>query len=340
MDIKTFFNDRDQQVYESELKDWLPEKIFDAHVHLFEKSIFGKDHQFSEKCWHKKFNCAFTLEQYKEITDFLLPDQDMSLNCFGLPELDADMEANSKYIGEIVDNKKVFGMAVISPKDDIKDVKRRIKDYHLVGYKPYRNFVDWKDYEDVTIFDMLSPEQMEFANENSLVITLHIPKAKRLADSSNQKEMVELCRRYPKAKIVFAHIGRAYYMNGVVGFLDSISKCENAYIDTAMVNHPGVLEYAFNHFPRERMVFGTDSPIAFFRGKSVEINNQYAYLMGEDYAIGTSLYDADHVIQFTTFYYEQLRGIKEAAMKAGLCRSEREDFFYNNMYNLVRDVQK
>ncbi len=329
----------DRSIYDNELKDFLPEKIFDAHIHLFDSSCFPAWHEFPPKSCYRKFGCEFTIEQCREIADQLLPDQEFSINCFCAANQSADREAAGKYTGKITDNKRVFGMALLSPVDDIDTVKRRIIDNGLIGYKPYRNFVDWMGYEEVTIFDMLSPEQMEFADEKGLAITLHIPKAARLADPCNQQQMVELCRRYPNAKIIFAHIGRAYYMENVVGYLDGIADCSNAYVDTAMVNHPGVLEYTFNNFPRERIVFGSDAPIAFLRGKSVEINNQYAYLMGEDYAIGSTIFDTDGVVKFTTFFYEQLRGIKEAATKSGLSPKEIEDFFYNNIYNLLSGIK-
>ena len=64
----------------------------------------------------------------------------------------------------------------------------------------------------------------------------------------------------------------------------------------SIVNHPGVLEYTFNHFPRERLFFGSDAPISRLRGKSVEVNDQCACLMGEDYRIGTATYDVDRVV--------------------------------------------
>jgi len=330
------YEENDRQIYEKEFRGWLPKKIFDAHVHVFDESNFQSGYKLPDKNCYRKFGGTFTIEQCLKIVEVLLPHQEFSMNCFGQPCVEADLDAASKYTGKISDNKRVFGMALVSPKDDIETVKQRINDYGLIGYKPYRNFVDWMDYEAVTIFDMLSPEQMEFANEKGLAITLHIPKAARLADPCNQKQMVEICRRYPNAKIIFAHIGRAYFMDNIIGFLDKISKCENAYMDTAMVNHPGVLEYTFNHFPRERILFGSDSPIAFLRGKSVEINNQYAYLMGEDYAIGSSIYDADKVVQFTTFFYEQLRGIKLAAERAELSDVEVENILFNNAYNLFK----
>ena len=187
---------------------------------------------------------------------------------------------------------------------------------------------------------MLPPEHMELADRLGLAVMLHIPRAARLADPDNQREMVEICRRYPHASIIFAHIGRAYFMRNVLGNLGAIAECPNAYLDIAMVNHPGVLEYAFRHFPRERILFGSDAPIAWLRGKSVEINDQYAYLMGEDYRIGTTIYDPDHAVEFTFFHYEILRGVKEAATKAGLSRSELEALFFGNAYDLLTGVAR
>jgi hypothetical protein len=70
----------------------------------------------------------------------------------------------------------------------------------------------------------------------------------------------------------------------------------------------------------------------------VEINNQYAYLMGENYTIGTSIYDDRHVVAFTTFFYEQLRGIKLAAERAGLACHEVEAIFFDNANRLFTDV--
>ena len=51
------------------------------------------------------------------------------------------------------------------------------------------------------------------AEENGVVISKDVMFA--CADS-NQKEMVEIVTAYPNAKIIFAHIGRAYYLKNVV----------------------------------------------------------------------------------------------------------------------------
>ena len=330
MEQQPDYSDADRQVYARELEPFLPKKIFDAHVHLFDQSCFAPGHMFPPKNCYHKFGGTFTMDDYLSWTATLLPGRELYLNSFGHPAPEADRDASAHFTGMASDNRHFFGMALVSPHDSAEAVAKRIEENRLIGYKPYLQFVDWKKPADVTINDMLPETQMQMANDRGLAVTLHIPRAQRLADPVNQEQMTALCRRYPGAKIIFAHIGRAYYLNNVRGFLHAIADCANAYVDTAMVNHPGVLEYTFTNFPRDRILFGSDAPIAFLRGKSVEINNQYAYLMGEDYEIGTSIFDAEHVVDFTFFFYEQLRGIKLAAERAGLSRNEVEGVFFNN----------
>lgn len=338
--MKIDFNERDAEIYEKELKEFLPEKIFDSHIHLLDDTSFALGYKFPDKNCYLKFGGKFTLETCMAYFKKLLPEQEIYINSFGSPDRDTILDAAAKYTGKVSDNENYFGMALVSPHDNIEDIKRRIIENKLVGYKPYLNFVDWKDTKDITIFDMLPEEQMEYANSEKLVITLHIPRPGRLADPVNQKDMVSICKKYPDAKIIFAHIGRAYYLSNVVGFLQNIADLPNAYIDTAMINHEGVLEYVFKNFPVGKILFGSDAPIALLRGKSVEINNQYAYLMAEDYRIGTAIYDSENAVDFTFFFYEQLRGIKLATERTGLSTSQVEDIFFNNSYKLFSNIAK
>ncbi len=336
--MQSDYTTRDQKVYEQELRAFLPTKLFDAHVHLFDQTCLLPGKSFPPKSCFRKFGGIFTLEQLLEWAARWLPDQELHLNSFGHPSYDSDLDQSGVYSGQISNNQRFFGLALVSPKDPIETVIHRVQSNRLCGYKPYLKFVDWKPEPDVTIEDMLPEAQMQYADECGLAIMLHIPRSARLADPLNQKQMVEICMRYPNAKIIYAHIGRAYYLRNIIGVLDGIAACPNAFIDTAMVNHEGVLEYAFRHFPRERILFGSDAPIACLRGKSVEINNQYAYLMGEDYAIGTAITDTDQTVAFTSFFYEQLRGIKLAAERVGLRTEEIDNIFFRNASTLFQGV--
>ena len=332
------YTEADRQIYARELHGFLPARIFDAHVHLFDPTCLIPGAQFPPRSIYQKFGGAFTREQCLSWAAALLPDHELHWNSFGHPGQIADRDAAAVYTGRSSDQCRFFGMALVSPRDTAEAVIRRVEQNRLVGYKPYLDFVDWKPAREITIHDMLPAAQMEAADARGLAVTLHIPRPGRLADPVNQAQMAEICRRYPRTQIIFAHIGRAYYLRNVIGMLDGIAACPNAYVDTAMVNHEGVLEYAFRNFPRDRILFGSDMPVACLRGKSVEINHQYAYLMGEDYEVGTSIYDAHQAVTFTSFFYEQLRGIRVAAERAGLNSVAIEDIFFNNASRLFRAV--
>lgn len=338
MNMPVDINERDRSVWREELGDFLPARLFDAHVHLFDRSCLRPGATFPPKNVYGKFGGVFTKPDLLGWAEAWLPGRALSACHFGHPSFDSDRDASAAYSGSISDDRHFFGLALVAPSDGADAVRERVTANRLVGYKPYLDFVEGKPKSEITINDMLSAEQMQVANELGLAIMLHIPRPGRLADPVNQAQMVELCRDYPNARIIFAHIGRAYYLRNVIGFLDGIASCPNAYIDTAMVNHEGVLEYAFRNFPRERILFGSDAPVACLRGKSVEINNQYAYLMGEDYAIGTVIYDSEQAVEFTSFYYEQLLAIKLAAERAGVTGRELEDIMFGNAARLFSDI--
>ncbi|MDD4098382.1 MAG: amidohydrolase family protein [Lentisphaeria bacterium] len=323
----TFLTANDNAIYREELSPQLPRRLFDAHVHVFDHSAFPPGFAFPAKTCYQRFGGVFTLAQWRELVAELLPEQQLSLNCFGTPHAMARREAAPR-----PDNVSVFAMTLLSPADPVDTVRQRLADNRLIGCKPYLNYAaehTGKNPDQVEILDMFSDGQLELIDRLGLAVTLHIPRPGRLADPVNQRQMVEICQRCPRATFIFAHIGRAYFLRNVVGQLDRLAECPNAWLDTAMVNHQDVLKYTFDHFPTRRILFGSDAPIAFLRGKSVEINHQYAYLMAEDFRIGTAIYDTEHVVDFTTFFYEQLRALLSTAPP-----DSRDDILFGNANNL------
>ena len=328
-----FTNENDKQIYREELAPRLPKRIFDAHVHIWDWSSYPPGTTFPERSYKNYTGGTFSLAQWREAMKDILPEQEHWLNCFGCP----GKEANRDIVPE-ANRSNEFAMVLVSPADPAELVQQRIERSGAIGLKPYLNYAAEtlnKPSNDVEINEMLTSEQLRMIDAKKLAITLHIPRPGRFADKLNQRQMIALCENYPNIKFIFAHIGRAYFMKNIrESNIDEFAKYPNAYFDTAMVNGKDILRYAFDHFPSERILFGTDSPIALLRGKSVEINNQYAYLMGENYAIGTSIIDQEHSVKFTSFFYEQLRGILDAAPSAAVA----ENVLFNNSQKLFTSL--
>lgn len=327
--------ENDRMVFQEELRERLPPKIFDAHIHIVRKESYLNGYMPKPEGYLKKFGNEHTFQRACEMFEKFLPGVNVSFNAFGSPTPSIDRDLAAESLGN--DNRHYFGMRLLSPDDPVDRIEACVEKNRLVGFKPYPDLAAvtcGKKVNDVEVLDFYSDEQLEYINRKHLISTVHIPRKGRLADESNQRQIVELCEKCPGGIFIFAHIGRAYFMKNVVGMLDGLAKCPNAWLDTAMVNHSGVLRYAFDHFPQERMIFASDAPIAFLHGKSMEINNSYAYLMGEVCDIGNAICDTEGVVQFSPFYYEQLR----AGLECGLSKNELEDFFFNNADRLFRST--
>jgi hypothetical protein len=327
---------RNRAIFDREFADWLPPQVFDAHIHLVHRDSYPPGFEPPRRsCQSALPNGSYTWEACAADVVRLTPNRGTGGLCFGMPDPQVDREHANRYVASVCDGQAWFGLALVAPEDSVKTVRRWVTEYGLLGYKPYHALVTSKLPAEVTIPDMLPAAQMELADELGLIIMLHLPRPERLADPRNQREVAGLADRYPRTSIILAHIGRAYYVKCVVGQLDAIRERPNVYVDLAMLNHWEVVAYLFEQFPRDRIVFGTDLPISRFGGKSVEVNDQYAYLMEQDISIGSSIYDADHVLDFTSFYYEELRAIKKAAEHAGLSRKELGGIFWANAERLV-----
>jgi hypothetical protein len=320
----------DQAIFREEFMGRLPGQIFDSHVHVFKKEVFPPGYRLPEKSCYTKFGGEHRLEFCRQMYRDLLPGIEVKFNCFATPDPQADRTVAAALA---VDNRDIFGMALLGPADSVEELSSLIAQNHLVGFKPYPNLAvasAGKPIREAQLAEFFSPAQLEYIDAAGLLCVVHIPRPERLADPLNQRQMVELCEKCPGGQFIFAHIGRAYYMQNVVGNLKDLAQCPNAWLDTAMVNHQGVLAYALEHFPRQRIIFGSDAPIAWLHGKSVEINHQYAYLMGEDFRIGNAIYDSEQVVRFAPFFYEQLRAI----LQLGLNQTELQNLLYQNAFEL------
>lgn len=331
---------RNGEIYRREFAGWLPERVLDCHIHVWPGEAFSQADRSDPHNLRGHFPGGYTFEMCREDAAKLMPEQRFHGLYFGTPHEKVNRVISNEYTARECDNETRFGLAMVAPEDTADELLTYFRNGDLLGYKPYRNFVKGKEREEVGIHDMLPAAQMALAEELGLVIMLHIPRAARLADPDNQREIMELAAEYPRAQIVLAHIGRAYYLSNIVGQLDRIRQYPNVYVDLAMLNHAEVLEYLFREFPLDRALFGTDMPVSCLGGKSVEVNDQYVYLTEEDVRFGACIHDADRVLEFTWFYYEELRSIRRAAEKVGLSGEEIKGIFFDNAMGLLGGVAR
>jgi len=324
---------RNLTIWREELDEFVPARVLDFHVHVFDEKTLPAGHTYSS-AGHLISRYGF--DDLRQDLAEAYPGRETSAVCFGLPHVQYDMVANNRYVAAGADRRQFFGFRLVDPAEDAGEVRRDVIESGFLGLKPYLDYVRKDDPNLVEIHEMLPEPIMRVADDLGLIVMLHIPRSRRLADPLNQAQIVELCSAWPRAKIVLAHIGRAYFLKNIVGNLAGLKDLPNLYFDLAMLNNWEVMEYLFRRVPQEKILFATDTPIALAPGKSVEINDQYTYVTPVPWHLSIS--DEQQKLIFTAFLYEELRAIKKAAGRLHLGRGFFEAVFFGNGMKLLETV--
>ena len=327
-------SDYNRGVFNEELNDFLPERIFDAHVHLAPPDGFLPGVPFD--CGGVPLT-SYTSETLTADLALAFPGRHTEALCFGFPNPLLDLHAHNAYLGGGADFRRFFPLRLLDPRRDNAGVVNRDLERHgFLGFKPYPDYARPNDVPNAEIPEMLPDWAMAIAHERRLLVMLHIPRRKRLEDPLNRRQLRELCTRWPGAKIILAHVGRAYYLRGITGFTDDLRELPNLYFDLAMVQHWEVMAHLFREVPIGKVLFGSDIPIALAQGKAVEINHQYTYVTPRPWPL--ALCDERRKLQFTSFLNEELRAIRQASAAGGLSRADVAALFYDNARALVDEV--
>lgn len=322
------------KIFREELDAFLPEKILDFHVHVFPEGSAPAGETF-DCCGHPI--TRYDLDDLRRDLPEFYPGRQTAAVCFGWPHPKYHTGVMDRYLAEGCDRERFFALRLFDPLVDTPETLRAdLMTGHYYGIKPYPEYPRAADVRTVEIDQMLPPWAMEVVNDLGLLVMLHIPRPGRLEDPVNQAQLLRLCQNFPKAKIVLAHIGRSYYPSAVLGQLDRFLGLENLWYDTTMVCHWEVIAHTIQKVRPDRILYGTDLPLAAAAGASVAFNNQYTYVTPVTWKL--AIHDDRSRLKFTSFLYEQLRAIKQAIEATGRDRALTEAIFWENGMSLLADT--
>ena len=114
--------------------------------------------------------------------------------------------------------------------------------------------------------------------------------------------------------------------------IDAIAGLPNVFFDNSCVCEAGGHETILRTFGPERLMWGSDYPFSHLHGKSVAVNDAFAFLYDCDFDLGPHSIDPEQ--KFTLVGLESMRALKFACMACGLSDSQVEDVFCNNARRL------
>jgi len=334
--------DYDRLVYEKELESFLPDKMFDAHVHVSRSGLAPHGKRNGGSAWTGYLCHELSAKELTEINKLLLPKQKTNSLIFGLCL--SEIEQTNKFV---IETNKDYGYPMLYRTDysqTPEELEEKVKAGGFLGLKPYISCSPaYIPAAEIRIFDYLPESHLEVANKNGWIVMLHIPRADRLRDPVNIAQIMEIDRKYPNVKLIVAHVGRAYAREDFGNAFEIIKESKNLYFDfTANVLDDAITE-AIKCVGVDRVMYGTDLPIALMRMYRIVEGGVYYNVVPKglygDVNGQPHMKEAKDGENITFMIYEQLKAFKRSAMALGLSDSEVEKVLFSNADKLIKSVR-
>lgn len=334
----------DRQCYEAELRDFLPGRMIDIHTHVWLKE--HRRHDPQERLvtsWPMRVAPESRVEELQETYRLMFPGKKVTPLIFSAVTSPNDLidEAN-EYTAACMKRAGVPGLIWSSPSWSAAELDRRIEAGGFLGAKCYQSHAPAHiPAKDVTIYDFFPPHQVAELDRKGRIMMLHIPRAARLRDPDNIRIMLEIERKYPRLRLVIAHVGRAYCPEDIGNAFDALADTKRMCFDISANTNADTFERLLRAVGPRRVLFGSDLPILRMRMRRICENGTYVNLVPPglygDVSGDRNMREvtAAEGEKLTFFMYEELRAFKRAAERAGLSKADIEDVFHNNARRMI-----
>ena len=339
------YTDVDRAFWAEHLEDWLPKRLIDAHTHVTDPA-FRREPMTPEmrrQYWVSEATDVLDAPTAQKCIETVWPGRDVTCIALGSPSLAFDIEASNEDLRLQCLKRGWRALSVMLPQWSAERVDEELAKPGVLGLKPYYQLIGadplTRDrYLEAGIFEFLPHHALEVANARRAWVTLHVPKADRLPHPDNIREVKEIRRRYPDIVLVIAHLGRCYTEAHALEGLPPLADVEGLYFDISAVLNPAVLRIAFDRLGPEKILFGTDNPVFYMRGRRQWRGRQYINRTNKDFFFNKEHEAAEVETRYTLYMYEALRAIKDVSAELGMGRKEIEAIFYGNARSLIDSV--
>lgn len=332
--------DLDRRIWEEELEDYVPRRVFDVHTHIY-RWAFNKDPHKDEGALKGIVGDTFSdasWELANRVDAMLMPGREVHRLAFPFPfPHPCDFEGSNAYLAqELKNDRQSFGLLLVHPGMTADEVEAGIDKHGFLGFKPYRFYASSGDAVNCPIPDFMPEHQIEVAHRRGLIIMMHVSKPDAISDPENIADMLRLCEKYPKARWVLAHCARSYSAWAIEAAAKHLRGLPNVWYDTSSVCESDAMEALYSGVGDDRVMYGSDDiPIGVLRGKYIAFGRAWCYLSEKNHLFNLSACDG----RMTFTRYEQLRAMRRAALRLGLTRKQNEAMFYDTAANLVASVR-
>lgn len=309
------------------LGDFLPDRLFDAHSHLFDSRFMP------DLAGKYPYELGGVQEHGQFFYDLLPGIKDLRLNLIPYPDrhLKGDagerlMQTDRLLTDELSKNRNNVGEIVVLPGESGEDIEKRLCHPAIKGLKCYHVYADKENTGNCTIDEYLPESAWSIADKRHLCITLHLVRDKALADDRNSSYICRMAKKYPDAVLILAHAARSFASWTAVESIEKVAHLENVWFDFSAVCESPAMISILKKAGSSRCMWGSDFPICSKLGKAISIGSSFYWIYEDDKCFSSF----DLPSGFWPIGLENLMAVRQACIIAGLPAREVEDIFYNN----------
>ncbi len=329
------FTDVDREFVARHVEPYLPDRVFDAHAHLFSQNHYAAG---SVPAHLTGAPVDLGIDRYREYSEWLHPNRRVKGGLFFGLAFQGDRAANDNFVADEVRKGQEAGFAargqmLIAPEMDAEFVRAEVYRQGFVGLKPYHLMAK----TDGTTFlapveEYLSEEHVRVAHEEGLTITLHMVRDRALADPVNQATIRRYCTQYPNMRLILAHAARGFNPWHTIEGIHSLEGLDNVWCDTSAVTEAGAFEVIVETLGHDKLLYGTDFHVSHLRGRCVAIGDSFHWLYAEEMNLG----EKHTTLKPVLIGLESLRSVILAMHRLKLSDAQVEDIFYGNAAKMLR----
>ncbi|NKB70643.1 MAG: amidohydrolase family protein [Candidatus Latescibacteria bacterium] len=315
---------QDREFFDRELASFVPDRVFDAHTHLWRKDFIG---------WQipgAPADIGYT--EYRQLMEDLHPGRRAgALFIPAVQPSDGSFAAQNEWVAtSAAADPACRGLFFVRPGDDPEWVRQEVRRLGLHGLKCYHTMAAVEPTWEARIPDYLPEELVRLAHEEGWVITLHMVRSRAAADAGNIHWIRHYCQTYPQMRLILAHSARGFQAAHNMEGVPQLTGLDNLYFDTSANCQPIAHQAIIRYLGHERLMYGTDLPVCHGRGMQVGVADAFIWLDEE-----TPVWDAKHLpVKPVLIGLEHLRSIKWACWSERLGDGAVEDIFWNNAARL------
>ena len=270
-------NDIDKELFERELDSFVPDRIFDAHAHLYDNGNFGEVPSLAAQ------GPAVTdLDVYQKSIDQITPGRRTNGLFFGWPCESTDVRADNDFlIRQVRQDPASRAQMLVTPDMDPEFVRETVRREGFVGLKCYHCYAPDQPTWNASIPAYLPEEQVRIAHEEGLSITLHMVRPRAMADANNQEVLRSWGAKYPNARFILAHAARGFNPNHTIEGIGALHGLRNMWCDTSAITDGGAIEAIVRTLGVDRLLYGSDFPVTHLRGRCVALGDSFLWLSAE-----------------------------------------------------------